>query len=460
MSSPVVSELHWNQLFSRMKDRQVIPVVGPDAVVVEDENGPCTLNTFLARRVEASLGLTRTAPPEPVTLHDVACRYLHETRGQDLDDLYSAVFGELARANPAVPAALLKLARIDAFTLYVTTTFDDLLRKALEQERPGGRRPRSFAYSPTDVEDLPAPVARLDAPAVYHLLGRVSALPEYVVTEEDTLEFVHSLQSENRRPKMLVDEIRSHSLLVIGSGYSGWLMRFFLRATKPERLLSARSKTMVVEAAAPDGAALADFLRYFSTQTRVFTAGAVEFIDELSERWEAFQAANPNDDEPAPRPGPGAGQRPADDAVFVSYAHEDRPRAERLAEALHGAGVPVWFDRDGGLQGGDDWNREITLRIRSASLFAPILSRNVLGGRRYFRAEWKAAFDEERRSAENQSFIVPIRVDDVAPDAEGIPERFRALHWLDTANGSDYGAAALRLRDLYREYQRTLGGTP
>ncbi|MET0398175.1 MAG: toll/interleukin-1 receptor domain-containing protein [Longimicrobiaceae bacterium] len=446
--------LFWSQLLSRLKERQLIPVVGQDAIEVEDDLGRCTLNEYLARRVEAFLELEPADPPARTTLHAVACRYLKKA-GQ-IDDVYSAVKEVWAERPLPVPDSLRKLARIDAFKLYVTTTFDDLLQRAVDEERfPGRRGTRSFAYSPGRVEDLPGPVAEMDSPVVYHLLGRLSALQDYVVTEEDTLEFVHSLHSETRRPNLLLDEMRSHSLLLIGSGFSDWLMLFFLRIAKRERLLLARSRTQFLVDTRTREPALGDFLRHFSAQTKVFPGGALEFIDQLSARWEALREAEPGD---APPPPP---ERAAEHAIFVSYASEDRPRAQKLAEALRGAGLPVWFDRTGGLQGGDDYEQEIRTRIRDASFFAPVLSRNVLTPeRRFFRVEWDEALDEERRVAENQHFIVPIRIDDLPPDTPGLPERFRKLQWLPLGEGAELGDTVQYLQKLYRRYQLARSTTP
>jgi hypothetical protein len=294
---------------------------------------------------------------------------------------------------------------------------------------------------------------------VYHLLGRVSAISDYVVTEEDTLEFVHSLQSENRRPTLLLDELRSHSLLLIGSGYSDWLMRFFLRIGNRERLLLARSKSdILVDARARDDAALAGFLRYFGGQTRMFMGDTAGFIDELAERW--AEACPTPSSEPASVPAPAAASR-GEHPIFISYASEDRDAAFQLHDALRAANLPVWLDQGGGLQGGVDYEQEIEARIRGASLFTPLLSRNVLKPeRRFFRLEWNEALDESRRVAANQAFIVPICLDDVPPDAEQIPPRLRQLHWLRPAGGRDFGPAVQRLRELYREFQLTLSVSP
>jgi hypothetical protein len=66
----------------------------------------------------------------------------------------------------------------------VTTTFDPLLEQAVNAERYGGQ-PSSevIAYAPNRVADLPAERSQLQRTVVYHLLGRLSASPTYVVSD-------------------------------------------------------------------------------------------------------------------------------------------------------------------------------------------------------------------------------------------------------------------------------------
>jgi hypothetical protein len=460
------SPLLWAQILTLLEKRRVVPIIGADAVVVEDEGGPCTIDEYVARRLEALLDLPATEPPGRPTLNDVACRFLDAGGAQFIDELYAAVQVALRERTLEPPEALRKLARIRAFTLYVTTTFDDLLQQALERER-GGMDGQVLAYSPARVQDLPCPAEQLTRPTVFHLLGRASALPEYVVTEEDTVEFVHSLQSSDRQPKRLLDALRSHSLLIIGSGYSGWLARFFLRIAKSERLLLARSKTDVVaDARLRQDASLTDFLRHFSAHTKVVDGGAVDFIDELAERWEAHPGAaalgqgTTADRIPVPGLAPAEDAVPEvpEDAIFVSYATEDREAAERLAEALRAADLPVWLDRAGGLQGGDAYERKIRMGIQGAALFVPVLSRHVVTPRRrFFRLEWDEALAVQRRVAENQTFILPVCIDDLSRDAPELPERFTRLHWMDVREDEALTEAVQRVKRLYRDYQLALG---
>ena len=42
-------------------------------------------------------------------------------------------------------------------------------------------------------------------------------------------------------------------------------------------------------------------------------------------------------------------------AVFLSYAREDTDAARRVADALRGFGIEVWFDQSE-LRGGDQWD--------------------------------------------------------------------------------------------------------
>jgi hypothetical protein len=83
-------------------------------------------------------------------------------------------------------------------------TFDPLMELAVNQVRFGGAADTEvIAYSPNRVADLPMERDDLQRPVVYHLLGRLSASPTYVISDEDMLEFVCALQSEHLTPEML-----------------------------------------------------------------------------------------------------------------------------------------------------------------------------------------------------------------------------------------------------------------
>src|ERR1700746_2760768 len=115
-------------------------------------------------------------------------------------------------------------------------------------------------------------------------------------------------------------------------------------------------------------------------------------------------------------------------AVFLSYASEDAPAAQRIAEALRAAGIEVWFDKSE-LRGGDAWDRQIRKQIHACGLFIPIISSHSqarLEG--YFRREWKLAADRTHDMAEEKAFLVPVVIDDTSERVASVPEKFRACN--------------------------------
>ncbi len=122
-------------------------------------------------------------------------------------------------------------------------------------------------------------------------------------------------------------------------------------------------------------------------------------------------------------------------AVFLSYAREDGDAARRIAEALRGFGVEVWFDVSE-LRGGDAWDAKIKKQIRECALFVPIISANTQAREEgYFRREWLLAVERKRDMAENRAFIVPVIVDDTAESDANVPEVFLKAHCTRLSDG-------------------------
>src|SRR5450432_1752909 len=116
-------------------------------------------------------------------------------------------------------------------------------------------------------------------------------------------------------------------------------------------------------------------------------------------------------------------------AIFISYAREDGPAANRIAEALRSHEVEVWFDRDE-LRGGDVWDMKIRKQIDSCTLFMPIISTNTEArSKGYFRLEWKLAVEQTHLLMEGVPYLVPVVVDETADAAVGVPPEFRRVQW-------------------------------
>ena len=452
-----LSQRNWDELLSNIEAKQVIPIVGPDLVLVERDGRPVTLERYvaleLAKRLEIALG-PEDGGSEP-SVHQVMCAYYRNIpRGETRRTPYNVVHQILSQTPFPTPAPLRQLAEITDFMLFVSTTFDPLLAHAIDEVRHGGvKSTTSIVYRYNRTEDLPCSVEELVAehrPTVFHLLGRVDPQPYYVLTDEDLLEFVCSLQSGSP-PERLLGELSTRHLLVLGENYSDWLARLFLRTTRGKRLsLHQESTEIVADARTHRQSELVSFLAHFSGHTLILKSGAVRFVEELHARWRerhpkpAATGAAPY--VPPPKEMPR-------NALFLSYNREDLEAVKQLKAGLEAAGLPVWFDKDQ-LMGGQDYNRRIDENIKSCVLFLPVMSRTTDRERRgvYFRAEWNAALGQKNRFAPGEVFIVPLVIDDLP--RRNAEAEFAGTH-VELAPG---GAIDPALIDhLWQEYTKATG---
>lgn len=443
-----LDENAWEDLLSFIEERRVIPIVGPELLMIASGERPRLLYDVLAEHLAARLNVDPRELPERYSLNDVVCQFLSH-RGRR-EEAYVRLRGVLKDLDVAPPVALRQLAAITDFDLFVSTTFDSLLETAINLARfDGAHSTESLSYSPNRVTDLPAERERLTRPTVYHLFGKISASPTYVVTDEDLLEYLCALQNEHLAPERLFHELEHSHLLVIGGSLSNWVARFFLRMAKRQRLSAPRD---VGEVLADDRIVeeprLVSFLQQVSVHTRIYR-GAERFVAELHERWQARHKPAGASADPT-RFLPPAREMP-DNAVFISYAREDLPAVKRIKAGLEAAGITTWFDLER-LESGDDYDLKVQRNIGRCSYFIPVISQNT--ERRleaYFRREWSYALDRARNMADGALFILPATIDSTNPVEALIPERFRALHFAQLEGGEVTPEFARRLAELMRE---------
>jgi hypothetical protein len=445
----------WDDLLQFVEERRVIPIVGPDLLVGEVDGRPAALHEVLARRLAEKLRVPLEASARP-SLETVARGYL--SRGGRREEIYPKLRAMAREISFPPPPALEKLASIEAFDLYVSLSFDAMLVEAIDRARHGGEaRTLHLGFCPNRVDDLPAERVALDRPVVYSLFGKLSAAPEFAVTDEDLLEFVTNLQSQVRRPHLLFDELRANHLLVVGAALPDWLVRFFLRVTKDRQLSQHRSELeIMVEGHAPSDEGLVAFFANYSYGTRFFSLDPARFVDELHARWtrSGRRAAQPSATASA---APAAAAEPstmAPGGVFLSYAREDMEAVLALKGALDRAGIAAWLDKDR-LEAGDLYDQKIRRYIKTCGAFIPVISRNSerrLEG--YFRREWKLAAERVLGIAEEVPFIMPVVVDDTPEYSASVPEAFLSAQWTRLPGGQASGDFAARVGKIVAEYQR------
>jgi hypothetical protein len=447
LSASTLDDDAWDDLLSFIEERRVIPIVGPELLMIPTERGPRLLYDWAADKLVSRLNVNAADLPRPYTLNDVVCLFL-AARGRR-EEAYVRLRSIIKDANFEPPAALRHLAAISDFDLFVSTTADSLLESAINLERFGGVSSTDvLSYAPNRVADLPVERERLQRPLVYHLFGKLSASPTYVISDEDLLEFICALQSEHLVPEKLFYELEHSHLLFIGSNFTNWLARLFLRMAKRQRLSDPRDVGEVLaDSHTSQDDRLVAFLQQVSVRTRIY-AGAERFVEELHRRWQARRPAATVRAVPT-RFLPPAREMP-DNAVFISYAREDLPAVQQIKAGLEAAGITTWFDMDR-LEAGDDYDRQIQRNIARCSYFIPVVSANTQ--RRleaYFRREWSYAMDRARNMADGALFILPVSIDATTAAQALVPDKFKSLHFTSLPGGQVTPEFARRLEDFMR----------
>lgn len=97
------------------------------------------------------------------------------------------------------------------------------------------------------------------------------------------------------------------------------------------------------------------------------------------------------------------GIRPGKQAtkVFISYSHQDKSFAKKLAGELEGQGMKVWWDFDS-LKGGQDWQKEIERGIKQCNFFLVALTPDAVN------SEWVG--NEILYASNAQKTIIPLHL--------------------------------------------------
>lgn len=428
----------WNQLLTMIDRGNVVPVVGEDLLQMPGDPAGRTLYPMLAERFAAAVGIDNEA-----TRGDLSATVRqHPDFRDNPHDVYQELGQELESWNPPIPEPLRALARIRHFNLFVSTTFDNLLERALNEERFGGKpRTEVVTYSPKHVPDDSRLAASLSSGrvVVFQMFGHYATPLQYALTEGDRVEYMHALQSAEYRPKRMLSELYERPLLFVGNSFPDWLTRMFLRMVR-KTPLDHRDvpKQYLADVQVAEDPILRFFLRHFATNTElVDDMDPARFVTELARRWhERFS------DQPvaaAAAPAPAAAPRPMPkNAVFISYCATDasgRPaRDARVAlairDALEARGIDVWLDKDQ-LLGGDEYERKIERYINTCSLFMPLISATTESREDgFFRKEWSWALRKlPDFTGSGRQFLFPVVIDEVNPYQAKVPDEFKRVQF-------------------------------
>jgi TIR domain-containing protein/SIR2-like protein len=451
-------ELFWAELLPLIAAGDAVPVVGEELLQVSAESGSTTLYSTLARQYADQCGIQLEDALQGNLSATVRRHPLFFDKPMRISTGIAMAYSE---ANIPIPGSLRALAKIRHFNLFVSTTFDDLLERAVNEERfAGQKRTEVIPYAPNNV---PADQTITDAlasgrPVIFQLFGSYKTPGQYALTEADMVEYVHCLET-NQKGRLLT-ELYERTLLLLGNSFPDWLTRILLRLARNNPLddKANQKSVYVADTQVTNDPRLRFFLKNFVVNTEVVEGmSATEFVGELSKRWvEKFGGATsgaapvtPAKSRPMPR-----------DAVFISYCRSaaakgsapDAKMAFAIRDGLEARGVEVWLDKDR-LQAGDKYDDDIKHYIETSSLFIPLISETTDARRDgYFRKEWDWAIGRlTYRKGSQRHFIVPVLIGPPEWRPKAVPEEFGPFNYARISGETPDAVFLDHIRSLYEE---------
>jgi hypothetical protein len=406
----------WDQLLARMEMQKVIPVVGPGAITFGP--GDDLLHPWLAQEVAAKCHLCFPATNFPKTLQQIVDEQrrggaTHEEKRERLALVHLYAFNLLHGSAVQPGVTLYRLASIKDFQLFLTTSFDPLLAKAVEVVQPGSR-PADWvrAISLRDgFRDLPAVPGDLPYACVYHLLGKIRRAPDCALWDDETLRFLRELDYHLRASGNLSAALHDSHLLFLGLSFDNWLLRFLIQGVKGKHLSELDRDQLYLsenhETAERDQVVV--FFSRLTHQFRLISKPPREFIAELARRWRERHPPNPDG-----VPGRPAHRSPG--CIFVSYASPDLPIAEYIVKQLQDKGLLVWFDKQQILPG-QVWEAEFSEIVEdTCGIFLSLISdTSAQRLSAYNILERNLASKRLDRFGASEVFYIPLRIDEGQP---------------------------------------------
>jgi hypothetical protein len=423
------NEEFWDDILGHLKQRVLVPIVGPRLLTIADGSRAVTLSRLVGERLAHRYDLP-ILWTDQLDLNDAVRAYFSARGRGESERLYRVVNDILSEVKADPPEPLKQLAAIIDLQLFISTTFDSLMTQAVNTVRFNGEPcTRELWFSPnqsTAEQQKNARPPSAGEAVVFKLFGQASSTPQYAIHDEDQLEWLHALLTETARlPEWMEYQFRENPLLFIGCNIRDWNGRFLVRMASSTRLSLASKQIFIVGTAISNNPSLAEFFKTFCGATRVqlMEADPHQFVTELHERW---LKRNPQVSAAEAAPVTVAAPR---GSIFISYVREDAQAARQLCDEISKLGGDVWLD-ERRLQPGDRWEGEILSGIRrEIRLFVPAISKNTERREEgYVFKEWDEAV-ARAKGIPRRRFIIPIVVDE---DYDGnplgyfqVPEDFR-----------------------------------
>lgn len=387
IAPPSSGEKQWNVLFEQIVKGNVIPVIGPELVRIEDK----TSRQFLIDAIcqYCHIGDNQMSSFSQLT-HDY--RYKNSPLHRN-SDIY-ATLASIIESNPTyfdnteANSQLLSILQIQHFNFVITTSFDPIVENMMRKIHGDKLRVLTFCNDPAKNEDI-INGEESRYPTLFYMFGKVCPKEHsYVVTDEDLLQFSQSWLRPNdsgskAKPANLSNLFANRYMLVLGHDFQDWLFRFFWYALKSDGFGGKNSGMLALK---KEDEELIGFLNRANTFSQVEpdTEALIRRLHEGIEKYESEHHINRDCIPPVEGTD-----------VFISYSRGDSELTEAIYRRLRSHGLNVWYDRSS-LEKGKDFMRQIEYAIRNSTFFVPLFTPTItkqVKEEHPYRKEWLYAVE-------------------------------------------------------------------
>ena len=379
-----IEEKQWRTLFEQIVRGNVIPVIGPDFVHVNDKTSMQFLIDVISQYCQIGEGQFNSYSQ---LINDN--RYQTSELNQ-YSDIYASLT-DLINDNPkffsqeAENALLYKFLSVPYFTFVITTTFDPVVENMMRKIHGDRLRVMYFRNDASRNDDL-INGEDMRRPTLFYMFGKAERKEHsFVVTDEDLLQFSQTWLRPNdsgckAKPAMISNLLANRYLLVVGQDYQDWLFRFFWYAMKNENFGKKMSGMLSLK---QEDKKLIDFLSRGNAFARI-EPDQEKFVNKVVDGIETYEQNNNITRDVVPETGTD---------VFISYSRGDNELVDILYKVMKSKGLNVWYDHNS-LHKGIDFMKQIENAIKNSTFFVPVLTPTILAQAHEehpYRQEWRFA---------------------------------------------------------------------
>ena len=443
-------EKRWNELIDAVMDGKVIPVIGPDLLIddeEENEDNADNLHQQIINLLANAYGVQSNPKTFSQLVYDKDFLYETNSDKEAIYMLINQILTEAIKEDQLHPNSVLqKLLLLRKFPFVITTSFTPLVEMAMRAAWPEKEvRVLQFRNDP----DFDKAVGKgdieseldMEQPTVYYMFGKHCDEKRYVVTDLDMMDFCRKwIAGGSNVPRVLTEVMKTRYLLVLGNNYSDWLFRFIWYSMRPTTDIM-RSSLMVHDNFDPTLRDFLDRLQTFIEKDPQYVVTEIE--RRVTERLEQQKKDNTG--------------HQYDTDVFLSYSRRDKDVVEKVYQALSNAGLRVWYDNND-IPGGADWKQTFLKGVRNTRLFIPVLSNSV--AKEYmepheYRDEWTLAASMASKMG-GRDFIWPLAEKgfDFYNEENKLPKEFHEKNasWYTVAD--DFTAYAIDVKQKVDEIKK------